>query len=121
MRQLRRAPCALTPAEVAAYDAPFPDTRFKAGARRFPQLVPEHRDDPGAELSRKARDWFDKAWRGESFMAVGVKDPVLGLPVMSELKESIRGCPEPHLVQDGGHFVQEWGEDVAAAALRHWS
>ena len=111
----------LTPAEVAAYDAPFPDTRFKAGARRFPQLVPEHRDDPGAELSRKARDWFGKAWQGESFMAVGVKDPVLGLPVMRELRQSIRGCPEPYLVQDGGHFVQEWGEEVAAAALRHWS
>jgi haloalkane dehalogenase len=111
----------LTPAEVAAYDAPFPDTRFKAGARRFPQLVPEHRDDRGADLSRKARDWFGKAWQGQSFMAVGVKDPVLGLPVMKQLKESIRGCPEPYLVQDGGHFVQEWGEEVAAAALRHWS
>ncbi len=111
----------LTPAEVAAYDAPFPDTRFKAGARRFPQLVPERRDDPGAAVSRQARDWFGKAWQGESFMAVGVKDPVLGLPVMKQLRESIRGCPEPYLVQEGGHFLQEWGEEVAAAALRHWS
>jgi hypothetical protein len=40
---------------------------------------------------------------------------------MKQLRESIRGCPEPYLVQDGGHFLQEWGEDVAAAALRHWS
>jgi haloalkane dehalogenase len=111
----------LTPAEVAAYDAPFPDTRFKAGARRFPQLVPEHRDDAGAALSRQARDWFGKSWQGESFMAVGVKDPVLGLPVMKQLKQSIRGCPEPYLVHDGGHFLQEWGEEVADAALTHWS
>jgi len=49
-------------------------------------------------------------------MAIGVKDPVLGVPVMTELRKSIRGCPEPYLVQSGGHFLQEWGEDVAAAA-----
>jgi pimeloyl-ACP methyl ester carboxylesterase len=111
----------LTPQEIAAYDAPFPDARYKAGARRFPQIVPEHREDPGAELSRKARDWFRTSWKGESFMAIGVKDPVLGLPVMTELRASIRGCPEPQLVQNGGHFLQEWGEEVARAALRHWN
>jgi haloalkane dehalogenase len=111
----------LTPQEVAAYDAPFPDARSKAGARRFPQLVPERRDDPGADLSRKARDWFGTTWKGESFMAIGVKDPVLGVPVMSALRQSIRGCAEPYLVQNGGHFLQEWGEEVAVAALTHWN
>ena len=111
----------LTPAEAAAYDAPFPDARFKAGARRFPQLVAERRDDPGAAIARKARDWLASTWKGESFMAIGMKDPVLGVPVMNELRRSIRGCPEPYLVADGGHFLQEWGEEVAAAALRHWS
>jgi pimeloyl-ACP methyl ester carboxylesterase len=111
----------LTPQEVAAYDAPFPDARSKAGARRFPQLVPEQRNDPGADLARKAQDWLAKAWKGESFMAIGVKDPVLGVPVMTELRKSIRGCPEPHLVQNGGHFLQEWGEEVARAALGHWN
>lgn len=111
----------LTPQEAAAYDAPFPDSRYKAGARRFPQLVPEHRDDPGAALSRRARDWLKTSWKGECFMAVGVKDPVLGLPVMQDLRKSIRNCADPLRVDNGGHFLQEWGEEVAAAALRHWS
>jgi pimeloyl-ACP methyl ester carboxylesterase len=111
----------LTPQEIAAYDAPFPDLKSKAGVRRFPQLVPEQRDDPGAAVSRKAKDWLATSWKGESFMAIGVKDPVLGPPVMTELRKSIRGCPEPYLVQNGGHFLQEWGEGVAAAALKHWS
>lgn len=111
----------LTPAELAAYDAPFPDTLFKAGVRRFPQLVPEHRDDPGAAISRQARQWLATAWNGASFMAIGAKDPVLGVPVMSELRKSIRGCPAPYLVPNGGHFLQEWGEAVAAAAAAHWS
>jgi haloalkane dehalogenase len=111
----------LTPIELAAYDAPFPDTRYKAGVRRFPQLVAERREDPGAGIARKARQWLSDAWKGESFMAIGVKDPVLGVPVMTELRKSIRGCPEPFLVESGGHFLQEWGDQVAAAALRHWS
>ncbi|MGH8667755.1 MAG: haloalkane dehalogenase [Burkholderiales bacterium] len=107
--------------EAAAYDAPFPDTRYQAGARRFPRLVPERYDDPGAALSRKARDWLGSSWAGECFMAVGVKDPVLGLPVMRELRGRIRNCSDPFLLENGGHFLQEWGEEVAAAALRHWS
>jgi pimeloyl-ACP methyl ester carboxylesterase len=111
----------LTPREVAAYDAPFPDSQSKAGVRRFPQLVPEHRHDPGAALSRRARDWLATSWQGASFMAIGVKDPVLGVPVMTELRRSIKGCPEPYLVANGGHFLQEWGEGIAAAALRHWN
>jgi len=110
---LARACPHLSAAEAAAYDAPFPDARSKAGVRRFPELVPERYDDPGAALSRQARDWFSNAWKGESFMAVGVKDPVLGLPVMRELRRFIKNCPEPYLVEHGGHFLQEWGEEVA--------
>jgi len=111
----------LTPRELAAYDAPFPDTRYKAGVRRFPQLVAERGEDPGADIARKARQWLRHSWKGESFMAIGVKDPVLGLPVMTELRKWIRNCPEPYRIENGGHFLQEWGDEVAAAALKHWS
>ena len=111
----------LTPEEAAAYDAPFPDIRYKTGARRFPQLVPEHRGDPGAALCRQARQWLKDAWKGESFMAIGMKDPVLGPPVMTELRSCIRNCPPPYPVENGGHFLQEWGDEVAAAAIEHWS
>jgi len=111
----------LTPRELAAYDAPFPDTRYKAGVRRFPQLVAERGEDPGADIARKARQWLRDSWKGESFMAIGVKDPVLGLPVMTELRKWIRNCPEPYRIENGGHFLQEWGDEVAAAALKHWS
>jgi pimeloyl-ACP methyl ester carboxylesterase len=110
----------LTPDEAAAYDAPFLDARYKAGVRRFPSMVPERPDDPGAALSRRARDFLKGAWKGESFMAIGEKDPVLGPSVMRQLQSHIRNCPEPYLVADGGHFLQEWGEPVARAALSHW-
>lgn len=111
----------LSAAEAAAYEAPFPEARAKAGVRRFPQLVPERPDAPGAALSRKARDWWRSAWAGETFMAIGARDPVLGPPVMQALRKVIRNCPEPYVHAEGGHFLQEWGEDIAARALSAWS
>ena len=115
---LARACAHLSAAEAAAYDAPFPNARYKAGVRRFPALVPEKHDDPGAALSRKARDWLKSTWRGETFMAVGAKDPVLGPPVMNMLRGWIRGAPEPVVIAEGGHFLQEWGDEVIEAWSR---
>ena len=117
---IKRGTPHLTDAEVAAYDAPFPDQSYKAGVRRFPQLVPTAPDQPFAKLSREARDWWSKNWRGESFMAVGMADPVLGPAVMADLAKSIRGCPPPLEIAGGGHFVQEWGGEIADAALAHF-
>ena len=114
---LGRACPHLTPAEVAAYDAPYPDASFKGGVRRFPDLVPDHPDAEGAALSRRARDWFHAEWAGRTFMAVGMQDPVLGPPVMRAMARVIRNCPPPFEVPEGGHFLQEWGEEVARAAL----
>lgn len=114
---MKRACPHLSEAEAAAYDAPFPDARFKAGVRRFPNLVCDRPDADGAALSRRARDWWRTQWTGRSFMAVGMKDPVLGPPVMATLRQHIRGCPPPMEIAEGGHFVQEWGEPIARAAL----
>ena len=114
---MRRSVPALSEAEAHAYGAPFPDVRYKAGVRRFPNLVPEEPDQDGAAISREARAWWSTQWRGDSFMAVGMKDPVLGPPVMRQLRTLIRGCPEPLELADAGHFVQEQGDVVAAAAL----
>jgi pimeloyl-ACP methyl ester carboxylesterase len=50
-------------------------------------------------------------------MAVGMKDPVLGPPVMAALRQQIRECPSPLEIPDGGHFVQEWGKEIAEAAV----
>jgi pimeloyl-ACP methyl ester carboxylesterase len=50
-------------------------------------------------------------------MAVGMQDPVLGPPAMKFLQQTIRNCPDPMEVADAGHFVQEWGEPIAKAAL----
>jgi haloalkane dehalogenase/tRNA(adenine34) deaminase len=117
---LGRACPQLSADEAAAYEAPYPNAASKAGVRRFPNLVPDRPDAPGAALSRRARDWWRNAWQGEAFMAIGAKDPVLGPPVMNELRKIIRNCPEPYVHAEGGHFLQEWGEDIATEALKRW-
>ena len=107
----------LSEAECAAYDAPFPDIHYKAGVRRFPEIVPDRQDAPGAELSRRARQWLRNKWEGSVFMAIGMKDPVLGPPVMQVLRNDILNCPEPYEHPNAGHFVQEWGEEIARKAI----
>jgi len=110
----------LSAAEAAAYEAPFPDASYKGGVRRFPQLVPDAPDAPGAEVSRRARDWWRTAWSGDAFMAIGATDPVLGPVPMRSLHKQIRNCAEPWVHAEAGHFVQEWGDEVARAALAYW-
>ncbi len=110
----------LTAAEVAAYDAPFPDATYKAALKAFPNLVPDGDDAPGAALSRRARDFWRQEWTGDSFMAIGMKDPVLGEAPMRALQKNIRNCPAPMEVADGGHFLQEWGAPITRAALQHF-
>jgi haloalkane dehalogenase/tRNA(adenine34) deaminase len=115
---MARACPRLSDEESAAYGAPFPDVHYKSGVRRFPQIVPDRPDADGAAISRRARQWFQTEWNGQTFMAVGMQDPVLGPPAMAYLRQQIRNCPPPLEVSEAGHFVQEWGEEIAIAALR---
>ena len=110
----------LSDAEVAAYDAPFPDASYKAALRAFPNLVPDGADAPGAALSREAATFWQERWAGDSFMAIGMQDPVLGPAAMRSLHQLIKNCPPPLEVPEAGHFVQEWGARIAAAALSHF-
>ena len=123
---MQRSTSVLSDAEAAAYAAPFPDQSYKGGVRRFPELVmmKEKGADnltplskEGVETSLKAREFWKNEWTGESFMAIGMQDPVLGAPAMHFLRSMIKNCPEPMEVADAGHFVQEWGEPIAKSAL----
>jgi haloalkane dehalogenase/tRNA(adenine34) deaminase len=115
---MQRACPQLSEAEAASYAAPFPDATYKAGVRRFPNLVPDRPDAGGAALSQQARAFWRERWTGKSLMAIGMKDPVLGPPVMRALHADIRHCPPPMEIAEGGHFLQEWGAPIARQAAR---
>ncbi|MCZ2810792.1 haloalkane dehalogenase [Modestobacter sp. VKM Ac-2979] len=97
----------MAPEVVAAYDAPFPDGRYKAGARVFPSLVPTSPDDPAAEANRAA--WAVlRTWEKPFLTAFSDRDPITGGgdAVFQKLVPGAQGLPHTTLA-GGGHFLQE--------------
>jgi tRNA(adenine34) deaminase len=110
----------MTPEECAAYMAPFPDAGHRAATRAFPQMVPEFESSEGAAISRQAREFWRNNWQGKSLMAIGLQDPVLGEATMRHLRANTANCPEPLLLPQAGHFVQEHGEAIALEAVKRF-
>jgi haloalkane dehalogenase len=108
----------LAPEVVAAYDAPFPDERYKAGARQFPMLVPISPNDPAVPANRKAWEVF-RRWEKPFLTAFSDSDPITrGADLW--LQETIPGAKgQPHTtIVGGGHFLQEdRGEDFARVVV----
>ncbi len=99
----------LSEAEVAAYDAPFPDETFKEGARIFPSLVPTSTDDPAVPANLAAWEVF-KAWEKPFICCFSDKDPVTagGDTPFLALVPGAQG--QPHVtVENAHHFFQEDG------------
>lgn len=97
----------LSPELIAAYDAPFPDDTFKAGARMFPLLVPVTPDDPEAPANRKACAALCEL-ELPFLTAFSDEDPIMkGLDRI--LQASVAGAKgQPHTtIVGGGHFLQE--------------
>jgi haloalkane dehalogenase len=115
-----RGGCAtpIAPDVEAAYDAPFPDDRYKAGARQFPTLVPVTPDDPAAPANRKAWDVLSR-WTKPWLTAFSDRDPVTagGDRIFQERIPGAKG--QPHTTITGaGHFLQEdKGEELARVVV----
>ncbi|MEM9433930.1 MAG: haloalkane dehalogenase [Pseudomonadota bacterium] len=106
---------------AAAYAAPFPDARYRAGARRFPFLVMTTPEMEGVDVSRRAARWWGSDFRGDSFMAIGGQDTLIPPALMQRMHEILGITRPPLLLSDAGHFVQEThGAQVARAALDAW-
>ncbi len=105
---------------VAAYDAPFPDDSYKAGARIFPSLVPTKPDDPAAPANRKAWEVLQK-WEKPFLTTFSDSDPITkgGERILQAM---IPGTKEqPHAtIAGGGHFLQEDKGEELARVLVDW-
>jgi len=103
---------------VAAYNAPFPDLSYKAGAYQFPILVPTEPDAEAAEVMRKTRAVLQH-WTKPVLIMFSDKDPIMsgGDKFFRALIPSAANSPEI-TVNDAGHFLQEdKGEELAAHIL----
>ncbi|HEY0756219.1 MAG TPA: haloalkane dehalogenase [Ktedonobacteraceae bacterium] len=107
----------LAPEIVSAYDAPFPDERYLAGARQFPLLVPTSPDDPAAEANRRAWEVLSR-WEKPFLTAFSDSDPITrGADLF--LQAAIPGAAgQAHTtIRQAGHFLQEEKGEVFAQVI----
>jgi haloalkane dehalogenase len=108
----------VSPEVEAAYDAPFPDESYKAGARAFPRLVPSRPDDPAHDANVAA--WVGLAAFDRPFLCAFSDGDPITKGADRNLKERIAGAQgQPHTtIVGGGHFLQEdCGEELAKVVV----
>jgi haloalkane dehalogenase len=108
----------LAPEVIAAYDAPFPDDRYTAGARQFPVLVPIAPDDPAAAANRAAWDALERFEK--PFLTAFSDLDAITRGMETALQKRIPGArAQPHTtILGGGHFLQEdRGEELARVVV----
>jgi haloalkane dehalogenase len=92
---------------VAAYDAPFPSARYKAGARAFPTLVPVSPDDPASDANREAWKIF-ASWQKPFLTTFSNRDPITRGGEVPWQKTVPGARNQEHVrIKNAGHFLQE--------------
>jgi haloalkane dehalogenase len=111
----------LTPEVVAAYEAPFPTPDSKAGAQRFPLLVPLTPDDPGAREMAAVQDALSR-WQKPALVAFSDSDPVFPYPKSGEVfTQLLPTAGEQVRILGAAHFLQEdAGPQIVNAMLERF-
>ena len=103
----------------AGYDAPFPDKRYQAGARAFPQLVPTSPDDPAVAANRAAWEALGR-WEKPCLAIFGHRDPLLGKADRPLIKHIPGAAGQPHARINASHFIQEDSGPELADRILSW-
>jgi haloalkane dehalogenase len=108
------------PAAVrAGYNAPFPDQRYQAGARAFPQLVPTSPSDPAVPANRAAWKALGQ-WEKPVLCVFGSRDPILGKADKTLIGHIPGAAGQPHARIVASHFIQEDSGPELARRLLDW-
>ena len=105
---------------LAAYNAPFPDDSFKAGARVFPALVPTTEQNPECENNKNAWKILTQ-WKKPFLTLFSDQDPITkgGDKVFQKLVPGTKD--QEHKTIKGGHFLQEdAGPEIAELMVKFY-
>jgi haloalkane dehalogenase len=116
---VRRA-CKQDPGDdvAAAYDAPYPNVASKAGARAFPQLIPQSPEAPGAEAGQRVQEALRED-RRPTLMLWADSDPVLPLSTGERFAQAI-GREPPRTIENASHFLQEDQGPLIGRLIAEW-
>ena len=107
----------LSAQEISAYEAPFPDDSYKAGARQFPSLVPIIPDNPAIPANREAWKVL-RAFERPFLTAFSDSDPVTAGGAKRFQAEVPGAQGQPHVIVEGaGHFLQEQKGEYLAGVI----
>jgi haloalkane dehalogenase len=110
----------LSDAETAAYDAPFPDQSYKAGARAFPDLIPQDEDNPATPDNQRAWTVLER-WDKPFLCAFSDSDPITGGGERMLIGKIPGAAGQPHTtIVGGGHFLQEDRGPELAQVVVDW-
>ncbi len=112
--------CFTPPSEdvLAAYGAPFPEARAKAGARAFPLMLPTSPDAPGAEAGQRTLEAMGASDR-PALMLWAEHDPIIPPSVGTRIAERV-GWPEPEIIAEASHFLQEDQGELLGRRIADW-
>ncbi len=110
----------MEPDVVAAYDAPFPDASYKAGARAFPDLIPQAAEDPATPAQERAWEVLS-TWEKPFLCAFSDSDPITRGGDRPFLQRVPGAQGQPHrVIEGGGHFLQEDKGPELAGVVVEW-
>lgn len=103
----------------AAYDAPFPSSKYKAGARVFPAIVPASKNDPAVPYMLKAREVLQN-WQKPAIVLFSDKDPIMSGAWKWFYHNIPTAKDQPQItIKDASHFLQEdKGEEIAGHIVK---
>jgi haloalkane dehalogenase len=105
---------------LAAYEAPFPDERSKAGPRTFPPMIPLEPGDPGAAEGQAVAEAMLRD-RRPSLLMWADSDPALPLdPVGRQVQHLFPTADTLTVIDDASHFLQEDQGEQIGALIADW-
>jgi haloalkane dehalogenase len=103
---------------IAAYDAPYPEPKAKAGARAFPLILPTEPDAPGAAEGKRVADALRDDDR-PTLVLWADSDPVLPFSVGERVSSQLN-FPPPRPIENASHFLQEDAGPEIGGIIAEW-